>query len=284
MSNYSYSNHYDYLGSKEQYFNTDANHEILTAAEVVDLIGRAQKGDQSSFQKMILMNQKLVIRVAIKYSRFSNSLEIMDLIQYGNLGLIEAIHRFDILKGFQFSTYAIFWIKKLILFNAVKFSSPISVSHQASNLMAKIGLASSELWKENGRQPTQEEVAEYLQVSVKHLANVWELTNGTPSLDQEVSGSGDRHHTTLGELIKDESFRDIESQIEDKELESEVGQALTKLDPVARKVIMLRIGYGGIEPKTLDEVGKILGKSRETIRGHETRAKTLLADYLQQSL
>jgi RNA polymerase primary sigma factor len=145
-TNHSLNSIFDSLDSEEIYLSSkEANHDLLSFQEEVDLFRKASNGDIEAKNKIILQNQKLVMSVAYKYRRSGSNLEFMDLIQYGNIGLLEAIKRFEVNRGLRFSTYAQYWIKAIIQRNSTKNRSPFSISERAGDSIRVVNNAISQL-------------------------------------------------------------------------------------------------------------------------------------------
>jgi len=162
--NHSINSFFDSIDSEEIYLSS-ANHDLLSAQEEVDLLIKASKGDVEAKNRIVLQNQKLVMSVAYKYIRNGSNLEFMDLIQYGNIGLIEAINRFEVNRGLRFSTYAQYWIWALIKRNSIKNRSQFSISEKDGDSIRVVNNAISQLSQCLGREPTNDEIASSLGIS-----------------------------------------------------------------------------------------------------------------------
>lgn len=255
--------------SERLYLEELGYHDLLDRDTEKELLERAKGGDTEARDQLILMNQRMVIGLAHRYMSMAGDLEFMDLIQSGNLGLMEAITRFDLSKDLRFSTYSFWWIRVAIQ-RACKSGIKISLSNYARDTMIKVSRAYEKLYGEKHRPPTQEEIADYLGIPLYRVQQVWSSFSGCASLDQVVhkdktTGNCD---VTLGELIPTESISP-EEDYEKKEVFEKIKSALSEVEPHLSKVIIHRFGLDGSEPLTYQQIGDKLGMSRESIRRYE---------------
>jgi RNA polymerase primary sigma factor len=253
------------------FFNEARRHPLLTAEDEVELAKRIERGDLAAKERMINANLRLVISVARKYQ--GQGLPLSDLIQEGMLGLIRAVEKFDWRKGFKFSTYGTLWIRQAIgrgLANSCRtVRLPVHIVARAR----KIQDAERKLAVQLGRQPTEEEIAEFVDLPLDEVADIRRADRGPTSLDQGVGEDGE---TALGDLIAGEGptvEEEVVSTMEDDRLR----EAVETLPDVERDIITLRFGLDREEPHALRETGRRLGLSSERVRQLEDRALRRLA-------
>lgn len=248
-----------------------ATHDLLDAKTEADLIARAQTGDVEARDRLVAANQRLVIGLALKYTpMIGNPVELMDLIQWGNEGLIEAIEKFDLSRGLRLSTYAVWRIRRNIRRNALQHSMDFSLSASAAELIPPILKTQIDLSKELERQPTAAEIASKIGSTEKMVESVLAAYKGGVSMDKSFDpGDGE---VTLSETIPDNDAIDLEENVYKKGVLSKMSSVFDKLQPRAKTVIELRFGLNGNEEHTLLQVANRLGCSTETVRCIEKRA------------
>jgi len=234
---------------------------LLTPKQEIELAARIQLGDREARALMINANLRLVVKIAHDYSNFG--LPMPDLISEGNIGLIKAVERFDPAKGGKLSTYAAWWIKQSIKRALANQSKTIRLPVHLVDKIAKIRRLSQGMSEELGREPTDEELAEEVGISAPKLAQLRIISLRPASLDAPVS---DEDGKELGETVGDLEAPNPLEQLQDSNLLDELGEVLEELDPRERKIISSRFGLGGDPPRTLEEVGKRFGVTRERIR------------------
>ena len=245
---------------------------LLTAEEEVQLAKRIERGDQAAKDRMIESNLRLVVSNAKRYRGLG--LPFLDLIQEGILGLIRAVEKFDHRRGFKFSTYATWWIRQAMQRGIQHHARTIRVPVHVAQQLHKLRAVERQLATALGRDPTPEEIAEKMGVSVAELEDLRSTERVPVSLETPV-GSDDE--TELGELIPFEGpspHEDVAVALE----EESIRRALERLQPNERHVIELRFGLGKAEPMTLREVGKRMQLSAEGVRKLERRALRRLAE------
>jgi RNA polymerase primary sigma factor len=259
--------------SIQLFLNEAMRHPLLTAAEEIELAKRIEKGDMAAKDRMINANLRLVVSVARKYQ--GQGLPLGDLIQEGMLGLIRAVEKFDWRKGFKFSTYGTLWIRQAIgrgLANSGRtVRLPVHIASQARKIRDK----ERELGAELGRDPTNEELANAVELTVEEVRDIRAADQTPASLDRSVGD--DDSGTALGDLIADESDG-TDVQVEQSFGEKTVQRVVSELPSPERDVLTLRFGIGGKDVTDLRETGRRLGLSGENVRKIENRALRRLAD------
>ncbi|MEK0445109.1 MAG: hypothetical protein RLZZ399_430 [Verrucomicrobiota bacterium] len=234
---------------------------LLTQEEEVDLAAKIRAGDPEARSKMIRANLRLVVKIAHDYSHFG--LPMADLISEGNIGLMKAVERFDPSKGGKLSTYAAWWIKQSIKRALANQSKTIRLPVHLVDKIAKIRRLSVSLSEELGREPTDDELAEEVGIPAPKLAQLRVASMRPASLDAPVSEEDSKE---LGETVGDEEAHSPLEQLSDSNLIDELGGILGVLDERERRIITARFGLEGGNPKTLEEVGRRFGVTRERIR------------------
>ncbi|MEE4174622.1 MAG: RNA polymerase sigma factor RpoS [Xanthomonadales bacterium] len=250
---------------------------LLTADEEKSLSRAALKGCVASRQRMIQANLRLVVKVARAY--INRGLPLLDLIEEGNLGLIRAVEKFDPERGCRFSTYATWWIRqsveRAIMNQCRTVRLPIHVIRELTTFLR----ASRELEQQLGRQPTQEEVATQLERSVDDLHHLFRLNEPTASADEPMSHGSDR---PLVETLTDENHRGPETEYADQAANQLLDHWLELLPNQQRVVVEHRFGLHGKGRRTLEEVGQLLGVTRERVRQVQIAALVRLREISNQ--
>ena len=234
---------------------------LLTVQEEIELAARIKKGDQKARAWMIKANLRLVVKIAHDYSNLG--LPLLDLISEGNIGLIKAIERFDPGKGGKLSTYSAWWIKQSIKRALANQSKTIRLPVHLVDKISKMRRVSLQMSKELGREPTEEEFAEEIGISSAKLSQLKTVSIRPASLDAPI---GDDDSTAFGEIVGDEDAQTPFELFRDKNMRDELSELLAVLDDREREIIFKRYGLDGGKPKTLEEVGKTFGVTRERIR------------------
>jgi RNA polymerase primary sigma factor len=257
--------------SLQLFFNEARRHPLLTAEDEVELAKRIERGDLAAKERMINANLRLVISVARKYQ--GQGLPLSDLIQEGMLGLIRAVEKFDWRKGFKFSTYGTLWIRQAIGRGLANSGRTVRLPVHIVARARKIQDAERKLAVQLGRQPTEEEIAEFVDLPIDEVADIRRADRGPTSLDQGVGEDGE---TALGDLIAGEGPT-VEDEVVSTMEDDRLREAVETLPDVERDIITLRFGLDREEPHALRETGRRLGLSSERVRQLEDRALRRLA-------
>jgi len=234
---------------------------LLTPQQEIELAARIKKGDQKARAWMIKANLRLVVKIAHDYANLG--LPLLDLISEGNIGLMKAVERFDPAKGGKLSTYAAWWIKQSIKRALANQSKTIRLPVHLVDKISKMRRVSLQMSEELGREPTDEELAEEIGISSAKVSQLKTVSIRPASLDAPIS---DDDSTEFCEIVGDEDAQTPFELFRDKNMRDEVSELLEVLDDRERKIIFQRFGLDGGKPKTLEEVGKKFGVTRERIR------------------
>jgi RNA polymerase primary sigma factor len=246
-------------------------HQLLTAAQEVELAKRIERGDLEAKERMIQSNLRLVVSIAKNYR--NQGLPFLDLIQEGTLGLIRAVEKFDWRRGFKFSTYATWWIRQAVARALADKARTIRMPVHIVERLQKINRADRLLWTQLGREPSLDEIADEASLTVQQVLEVRAAARASTSLDAPV---GDGDDAVFGDFVAgDEPLPEeaVELHLRSEALRS----ALDALPQREREVVVMRYGLGGAEPQTLEEIGKRLGLTRERVRQIELESLRRLA-------
>ncbi|MEO2068346.1 MAG: RNA polymerase sigma factor RpoD/SigA [Desulfurobacteriaceae bacterium] len=260
--------------SLDAFLKSIAKIPLLTREEEIELAKRAKKGDKEALKKLVESNLRFVVSVAKKY--LGCGLPLHDLIAEGILGLIEAARRFDPDKGVKFISYAVWWIRQSIMQALAQQTGAVKIPVKQAVLVNKITRSYGELLKKLGREPTTEELAEYVGMDPKEIERLLTVCQVPLSLDTPI---GDEEDTTFKDFLKGEGTAEVEEKVVQEELKQSIQEMLEQLTPQEKKIIIMRFGLDGNEPKTLREIGEKLGISRERVRQLEARAKKKMKEY-----
>ena len=235
-------------------------HALLTAAQEVELAKRIERGDLGAKSLMIQANLRLVVSIAKNYR--NQGLPFLDLIQEGTLGLIRAVEKFDWRRGYKFSTYATWWIRQAVARALADKARTIRMPVHIVERLQKMNRAERTLWTQLGREPTLEEIAEEASLPIQQAHEVRAAARASASLDQPV---GEAEDAVFGDFVAGDDPLP-EEEVEVSLRSQALSAALLSLQERERQVLVLRYGLDDSEPKTLEEIGRRLGLTRERVR------------------
>lgn len=257
---------------------------LLSAEEEIKLAQAAENGDKAAAQKLINANLRLVVSIAKKY--VGRGLTLLDLIQEGNIGLMKAVEKYDWRRGFKFSTYATWWIRQAITRAIADQARTIRIPVHMVETINKFIRTSRRMAQDLGRDPSPEEVAEKMGIEPEKAREIVKISQEPTSLETPV---GEEEDSKLGDFIKDDVMMAPDDAASHELLKEQMQEVLDTLAPRERRVLILRFGLEDGRQRTLEEVGKEFGVTRERIRQieakalrklkHPTRSKKL-KDYL----
>jgi RNA polymerase primary sigma factor len=255
------------IDSVRMYLKEIGKVDLLTFEEEVSLAQQIEKGSAKARESLINANLRLVVSIAKKY--IGRGLTFLDLVQEGNQGLMRAVEKFDWHRGFKFSTYATWWIRQAITRAIADQAKTIRIPVHMVETINKVYKATRALTQRLGCEPTIEQIAAEVEITVEKVEEIYRISQDTTSLSTPV---GDDEDSFLGDFIEDTTQLSPYEETSRELLRESIEEVLGSLDEREMKVLSLRFGLMGETPKTLEEVGKIFNVTRERIRQIEAKA------------
>jgi RNA polymerase primary sigma factor len=253
------------LDSLRLYLRSIGQVELLTAVQEVELAKRIERGDMLAKRQMVEANLRLVVSIAKGY--LGRGLSFLDLIQEGSLGLIRAVEKFDYRRGYKFSTYATWWIRQAVTRAIADKARTIRIPVHMVEKLNRVAHVERQLVQALGREPEPEEIAAELRWPLDEVRDILRVSQLPVSLEKPV---GDEDESSLGDFVADEEVAEPFEEASEHLQREGVRRALEALPERERQVLELRYGLSGLEPLTLEEVGRTFGVTRERIRQIET--------------
>jgi RNA polymerase primary sigma factor len=253
------------LDSLRLYLRSIGQVELLTAAQEVELAKRIERGDMLAKRQMVEANLRLVVSIAKGY--LGRGLNFLDLIQEGSLGLIRAVEKFDYRRGYKFSTYATWWIRQAVTRAIADKARTIRIPVHMVEKLNRVAHVERQLVQSLGREPEPHEIAAELRWPLDEVRDILRVSQLPVSLEKPV---GDEDESELGDFVADDEVAEPFEEASEHLQREGVRRALDALPERERQVIELRYGLSGLEPLTLEEVGRTFGVTRERIRQIET--------------
>ncbi len=254
-------------GSLDQYLREISQYPLITREDEAHLARLIRKQDEEALDKLVRSNLRFVVSVAKKYQ--NQGVSLSDLINEGNLGLIRAAHKFDETKGIKFISYAVWWIRQAILQALAEQSRIVRVPLNRAGTLHRIGKRSSALQQELGREPTVEEIAEGMDISRDEVAKTLSISQSHLSLDAPLTPGEDNK---LIDYLPDTQNAGPDEETFERALSESIEEVLSTLKEREAKILRLYYGLDGQEPMTLEEIGSMMGITRERVRQIKEKA------------
>jgi len=258
------------LDSVQMYLREIGRHKLLNGYEEKELAKRILAGDDDAKKDLANANLRLVVSIAKKYIGRSSDLTLLDLIQEGNIGLFKAVEKFDWRKGYKFSTYATWWIRQAVTRALADQSRTIRIPVHMVETIAKYKQVYRRLAQDLGRDPLPQEIATEMGLDVEKIHTIEKIDQSTASLDKPTDNDDDK--STLGEFIADDKIASPDQEVSRRILRDQIDEIMGDLTPKERKILEMRHGLKDGVMRTLEEVGKEFGVTRERIRQIEAKA------------
>jgi len=258
-------------GSLDQYLRDISAYPLIDRDEEVRLAQRIRLDDADALDKLVRSNLRFVVSVAKKYQ--NQGVALADLINEGNLGLIRAAHKFDETKGIKFISYAVWWIRQAILQALAEQSRIVRVPLNRAGTLHRIGKRANALLQELGREPTHEEIAEEMDITEEEVAKTISISQTHLSLDAPLTPGEDNK---LLDYLPDNLNPTPDEQTFEKALTEAIEESLSSLKEREAKILRLYFGLDGEEPMTLEQIGSLLGITRERVRQIKEKALSRL--------
>jgi len=258
------------LDSVQMYLKEIGRHKLLTAAEEKELAKKILTGDDEAKKDLAKANLRLVVSIAKKYMGRSSDLTLLDLIQEGNLGLFKAVEKFDWRKGYKFSTYATWWIRQAVTRALADQSRTIRIPVHMVETIAKYKQVYRRLSQDLGREPLPPEIAIEMGIDVEKVHTIEKIDQSTTSLDKPTDDDDEK--SSLGEFIADDKIPPPDQEVSRRILRDQIHEILSDLSLKEQAILEMRHGLKDGVMRTLEEVGKEFGVTRERIRQIEAKA------------
>ena len=251
----------------KMYLKDIGKYTLLSTEEEIELAEKMMNGDEAAKRKLTESNLRLVVSIAKRY--VGRGMHLLDLISEGNLGLMKAVEKFDYTKGFKFSTYATWWIRQAITRAIADQARTIRIPVHMVETINKVIRVSRQLLQEYGREPTPEEIAAEMGISVSKVVEIQKIAQDPVSLETPI---GEEEDSKLGDFIEDDNAASPSDIVTFSMLKQQLITVLDTLTPREEKVLRLRYGIDDGKTRTLEEVGKEFNVTRERIRQIEAKA------------